>query len=226
VTATGAGLALLALCCLVLAMAQAAEWRIHGLAVLALVLALALWLSGEPASRTSMAAVGAWAADAERRLDLSALLLAEALLFGAQAIVAAQARGRAEAGRWWRWLGALPPPSLLLTLFFAQVAVMLSVDGVDFGLLSAGCAVLFPLAFAAGAWGLRRALPDVLMRAGLRLALHAIQAGAGIWLARPAALAAADPLPSAAGAQGLVLAAGVAAAVGLGWWLQRRSILE
>lgn len=225
-TATDAGLTLLATCCLVLAMAQAAEWRIRGLAGLAVVLALTLWLSGEAASRTSMAAVSAWAADAQRRLDLSALLLAEALLFGAQAIVIAQTRTRAEASHWWRWLGGLPPPSLLLTLFFAQVAVMLSVDGIDFGLLSAGGAVLFPPAFVAGAWGLRRLLPDVLMRSGLRLALHAVQVGAGIWLARPAAVAATDPLPSAVGAQVLVLSALVAAAVGLGWLLQRRSILE
>lgn len=225
-SATSAGLALLAACCLVLAMAQAAEWRIWSVAGFAVALALALWLSGEVAGRTSMAAVSAWAADPERRLDLSALLLAEALLFGAQATVIAQARTRAEVGYWWRWLGALPPPSLLLTLFFAQVAMMLSVDGVDLGLLSAACAVVFPLAFVAGAWGLRQALPDVLMRSGLRLALHAVQIGAGIWLARPAALAAADPLPSATGMQGLALAAGVATAVGLGWLLQRRSILE
>lgn len=84
--------------------------------------ALALWLSGEVAGRTSTAVVSTWAADPECRLDLSALLLAEALLFGAQAIVIAQARTCAEVGRWWRWLGALPPPSLLLTLFFARCA--------------------------------------------------------------------------------------------------------
>ncbi|KAF1043004.1 hypothetical protein [Xylophilus sp.] len=225
-SATSAGLALLASCWLVLSMAQAAEWRMGGWAGFAAVLALALWLSGDAASRTSIAAVSAWAADAERRLDLSALLLAEALLFGAQAIMTAQAQTLAEASRWWRWLGALPSPSLLLTLFFAQVVVMLSVDGVDFRLLSAGCAVLFPLAFVAGSWGLRRALPDVLMRSGLRLALHAVQVGAGIWLARPAALAAADPLPSAIGVQGLALAAEIATVMGLGWLLQRRSILE
>ncbi|MBS7781416.1 hypothetical protein, partial [Acidovorax sp. CCYZU-2555] len=116
---------------------------------------------------------------------------------------------------WW------VPPSALLTLFFAQVAVMLSVDGWDYATLAwlsaAGLAALLA-AFVALA---RLVLPERGLRCALRVGLHGAQAAAGLWLARPAFAAAIDPVPLW-GERLALLAASVAALVACGWLLQRR----
>ncbi|MFT3801766.1 MAG: hypothetical protein QM766_11150 [Burkholderiaceae bacterium] len=207
---------LLAACSLVIAALQAADWRapLRWAMVAAGVLALAA--SGELASRTSPADLLRWAASPQRRQDLAALLLAEALLFGSHA--ARLARGRAT-GLWHALDG--PPPSALLALFFAQVAVMLRVDGWDYGTLSWLCAVGFALILAAASGLLRRALPDTTMRAVVRLGLHGTQAAAALWLARPVLQPRADPMPLW-GDRLAILGAAVAALVVLGWLLQRR----
>lgn len=220
-SATGAFLAALLLCCVVLGMAQAAELRRLPLALLAAGLAMMLVLTGELASRTSLAQVAAWASDSQRRLDLSALLLAEALFYMTQALLMAQG----DASVRWRWLNCLPAPSLLLSAFLAQVLWMLSIDGVSYSVLSWICALLVALFFMGGALLLRWALPQRLMRTGLRLWLHTAQVAAALWLARPLVLGTADPLP-AAGHSLLILAAFVAGLAAVGWALQRLSILE
>jgi hypothetical protein len=184
---------------------------------MALALAAALAASGELASRTSTAELLRWAASPQRRQDLAALLLAEALLFGSQAV--RQAQGPVT--RAWRWLGWLPPPSALLSLFFAQVAVMLLVDGWDYETLSWLCALGFAALLAAATALLRWALPDGATRAVLRVGLHGAQAAAGLWLARPAFQTAVDPVPLW-GERLAVTAAVVAALAALGWWWQRR----
>ncbi|MFT4102626.1 MAG: hypothetical protein QM674_16650 [Burkholderiaceae bacterium] len=207
---------LLATCSLVIAALQAADWRAPLRWTMLAAGVLALAASGELASRTSPADLLRWAASPQRRQDLAALLLAEALLFGSHA--ARLARGRASG--LWRALDG-PPPSALLALFFAQVAVMLRVDGWDYGTLSWLCAVGFALILAAASGLLRRALPDEIARGTLRVGLHAVQAMAGLWLARPAFQAPVDPVPLW-GERLAVLAATVAALVALGWLLQRR----
>jgi hypothetical protein len=218
---TGALLAVLAVCCMLAAMVQLAELKRVALVGMACGLALGLLLAGELASRTSMAEVSAWASHPQRRLDLSAVLLGEALLFGSQAIAIAQG----ATGFWWRLLGAVPAPSLLLTLFFAQVAVMLSIDGVNYDVLSWCCAIGLPLLFGLGVWLLRGVLPDIVMRSGLRLVLYGMQAGAGLWLARPPAPAVPDPL-APLGRPGWIAVAVVVGLIFVGWALQRRPMGE
>ena len=216
-SADGSILLLLAACCIALAALQAGDWPrpLQGAMALALVAALAA--SGELASRTSTADVLRWAASPQRRQDLAALLLAEALLFGSQAV--RQAQGQTT--RAWRWLGWLPPPSALLSLFFAQVAVMLLVDGWDYATLSWLCAGGFAALLATATAWLRWALPDETARCALRVGLHAAQALAGLWLARPALQAAVGPVPLWGGRLAIV-AAVVAVVAALGWLLQRR----
>ncbi|MFT3812721.1 MAG: hypothetical protein QM740_05025 [Acidovorax sp.] len=216
-SADGSILLLLAACCIVLAALQASAWPRPLQLAMALALAAALAASGELASRTSTAEILRWAASPQRRQDLAALLLAEALLFGSHAVRAAQG----QATRWWRGLGWLPLPSALLSLFFAQVAVMLLVDGWDYGTLAWLCALGFALLLAAATALLRWALPDATTRCTLRVGLHGAQAVAGLWLARPAFQAAIDPVPLWGGR--LAAVAAVAAALALvGWLLQRR----
>jgi len=171
-------LLILALACVVLAMAQMAGLGRFRLAVIGAGLAAFLLATGTSASQTSLAALGQWLADPQRRLDLAALLLVEALLYSQQALMMAQGRGQ-------RWFTAIPPPSLLIVLFLGMVWTMLNIDGIDFTVLTWACALVFPAALLAGAWLLRRLLPEPLMRTGLRLCLHAAQLGAGLWLARP-----------------------------------------
>ena len=212
----GIGL-LLAACCLAIAALQAVEWPRPLQAALAVALVAALVASGELASRTSAAELLRWAASPQRRQDLAALLLAEALLFGSQAVRMAQG----PLTRAWRWLGRLPPPSALLALFFAQVAVMLGVDGWDYGTLSWLCALGFTAVLAVATALLHWALPDAVARCALRVGLHGAQAAAGLWLARPAFQAAIDPVPLW-GPRLATVAAVVAVLAALGWLLQRR----
>ncbi|WP_454692168.1 hypothetical protein [Achromobacter aloeverae] len=209
-------LLVLGLACVVLAMAQMADLGPARLGVLALALAAMLVLTGASASRTSVAELGQWLALPQRRLDLAALLLVEALVFGSQAVTAAQGRAALR----WRLLGAVPPPSLLIALFLAQVWAMLAIDGIDFDVLAWICAVVFAALFAGGAVLLRAALPDPLMRTGLRLLLHAVQVAAGLWLARPAQPAQPQPTPAMWDRLAL-LAALVLALAALGWLAQR-----
>ncbi|MFT3721780.1 hypothetical protein [Pseudorhodoferax sp.] len=213
----GSVLLALAACCLALAALQAAAWPRPLQWAMALAVVAALAASGELASRTSTAEILRWAASPQRRQDLAALLLAEALLFGSQAV--RQAQGQATRG--WRWLGWLPPPSALLALFFAQVAVMLWVDGWDYATLAWLCALGFAALLAAATALLRQALPDGATRCALRVGLHGAQAVAGLWLARPPLRAAIDPVPLWGGRLAIV-AAVAAALAALGWLAQRR----
>jgi len=174
-------LLIVALACIVLAMAQLAGLARWQLGAIALTLAVCLVAAGDAASHTSLAALGQWLAVPQRRLDLAALLLIEALLYSQQALAAAQGRSNHLT----RLLAAIPPPSLLIVLFLALVWAMLEIDGIDYEALTAAVAVLFPAALIAGAVLLHRLLPDILMRTGLRLVLHGAQLGAGLWLARP-----------------------------------------
>lgn len=210
-------LLLLAACCIILGVLQASGWPrpLQGAATLALVAALAA--SGELASRTSTTDILRWAASPQRRQDLAALLLAEALLFGSLAVRLAQG----QATRWWRWLGWLPPPSALLSLFFAEVAVMLAIDGWDYDTLSWLCAPGFTLGLAAATALLHWALPDATARGALRVGLHGAQAAAGLWLARPAFQTAVDPVPLW-GDRLAIVAAVVTVLATLGWLRQRR----
>lgn len=210
----GSILLLLAACCMVLAALQASEWPRPLQVVMVLALAGALAASGELASRTSTAEILRWVASPQRRQDLAALLLAEALLFSSQAVRAAQG----QATRWWRWL---PPPSALLSLFFAQVAVMLLVDGWDYGTLAWLSSLVFALLLAAATALLRWALPDAATRGALRVGLHGAQAVAGLWLARPTFQIAIDPVPLWDDRLA-ILTAVVTALAALGWLLQRR----
>ncbi|MBY4897124.1 hypothetical protein [Cupriavidus sp. AU9028] len=216
-SASATVLMLLAACCLALALVQAAEWRRPLLLALSVAIGGALAASGELASQTSMASLLHWASEPARRLDLAALLLAEALLFGAHAVRTAQG----EAGLAWRLLGLLPPPSLLLSLFLALVGLMLTVDGIDFAVLSWLFALASAAGFAVGAWWLRWALPDAALRGALRVGLHGVQAAAGLWLARPPFPPAVDPVPWF-GDRLAVTGAAIALLAVVGWVRQRR----
>lgn len=211
----------LTMSCTVLAFAQFAELRLKALGLVASLLAGGLVFAGDLASHTSIAELGAYVSDPQRRRDLSAILLLEALLFGSQAI--AMAPGSPSQG--WRSLGYLPAPSLLMTLFLGQVAVMLAVDGADYRVLAWCGAAVFASLIAAGALSLRWLLPEPAMRSGLRIMLHVVQAGAGLWLARPP-----HELAQSAGPQmldRLLIVIGLTlVVVALGWLLQRCSILD
>lgn len=209
----GSVLLLLLVCCIAIAAFQAAEWPRSVQLAMALALAAALTASGEIASRTSAAEIVRWAASPQRRQDLAALLLIEALLFGSQAVRLMQTQEKQITG----WL---PPPSGLLSLFFAQVAVMLFVDGWDFGTLSWLCGLGFAGMLVAAGVLLRWALPDPATRCELRVALHGAQALAGLWLARPVFQATIDPVPLWGERLAMVVAI-VAVLAGLGWILQR-----
>lgn len=204
----------------VLAMAQTASQGAAQRAAIALALGIALVLAGETASHTSVAELSQWLSTPQRRLDLAALLLIEALVFGSQAMATTQERESTH----WRLLGVIPPPSLVIALFLAQVWTMLAVDGVDFEILAWGCAAVLAGLFAAGAALLRALLPDPLMRAGLRLWLHGAQVAAGLWLARPVQNATPSPTPAMWDRLGLV-AVMVIILMALGWLWQRRSTL-
>jgi len=212
-------LLVLGLSCIVLAMAQMASLGAARLCLVALVLAIALISVGEAASRTSVADLSQWLSAPQRRMDLAALLLIEALIFGNQAIAAVQRRQTLR----WKLLGGIPPPSLLIALFLAQVWTMLAIDGIDFEMLAWGCAVMCAVMFSIGASLLRGLLPDPLMRTGLRLWLHGVQVAAGLWLARPDRDAAASPTPAMWDRLGLV-AVIVIIFMALGWFWQRRSL--
>lgn len=209
---------MLAAVCLALAAAQMSALRPRGLMVLAVAIGVGVLATGEAAGRTSLAEVASWVSDPQRRLDLSALLLLESLVFGGQALAVAQDGTRLR----WRLVGACPPPSLLAILFFGQVAAMLATDGVDYGLVSWVCAVAFAALFVLSARLLRWLLPDPLMRSGLRVVLHITQAAIGLWLARPAQALPADPTPALWGRLG-ILAAAAFVFMALGWLWQRRS---
>ncbi|MBV8036122.1 hypothetical protein [Roseateles sp.] len=207
---------LLGLCCAAVAAVQAGDWHRRWLISVAAMLAAGLIIESDMASRTSLADAMRWASSPQRRQDLAALLLAEALLFGGLAVRQAQA----DMGLAWRALGALPPPSLLLTLFLVQVLVMLSIDGIDYAVLSwpfgGACALLF----TAAALGVRKVLPSTALRASLRVALHGVQAAAGLWLARPAFAAGVDPTPP--WGERLAVVAAIAAALAAAGWLRWR----
>lgn len=203
--------------CLVLAATQMAELRPLALMWMVLAIAGGVLLTGQAASHTSLAEVTRWLSDPQRRLDLSALLLLEALLFGSHAVMIAQDR----TGVLWRIVGGLPPPSLLILLFFGQVAVMLAVDGMDYGRVSWLCAIAFGVSFAVCAGLLRWLLPDRLMRSGLRMVLHMIQAAVGLWLARPAQEMPVDDTTVMWERLGLLVAV-VLGLLALGWLWQRR----
>ena len=211
----------LVMACVVLAMTQFAELPGAAVAAIAVVLAIALALTGDLASQTSLAELNRYLSDPARRLDLSALLLLEALLFGSQA--AAVAQGNPSAA--WRRLGYLPPPSLVIALFMGQVLVMLAIDGADYGLVAWTCAAVFGAGLAAATFTMRWLLPSPTPRAGLRTLLYAVQAVAGLWLARPEQVfveTAGPPMFDR-----LIIVVGITAVVvTLGWVAQRLSILE
>lgn len=213
----GSMLLVLAACCIVLAALQAADWPRALRWTMALALLAALAASGELASRTSTAEILRWAASPQRRQDLAALLLVEALLLSSQAVHLAQGQDT----RWWRWLGWLPPPSALLSLYFAQVAVMLLVDGWDYGTLAWFSALGFVAFLTVATALLRWALPACTTRCVLRVGLHGTQSMAGLWLARPAFQTAIDPIPLW-GTRLAMVAVVVIVVAGLGWLLQRR----
>lgn len=210
-------LMLLMACCITLAALQAVEWPRPLQAAMTLAVVAALVASGEAASRTSTAELLHWAALPQRRQDLAALLLAESLLFGSVAV--RQAQGALTGVL--RWLGWLPLPTALLALFAAQVSVMLWVDGWDYATLSWWCAVGFAALLVAAAALLRRALPHLDTRCALRVGLHAAQAVAGLWLARPALHPVSDPVPFW-GERLATVAAVVLVLACAGWALQRR----
>jgi hypothetical protein len=210
----------LGMACVALAMAQMASLSPSRIAAVALALAIALALAGEAASRVSMAELDHWLSVPQRRLDLAALLLVEALVFGNQAIATAQDRTTLR----WRVLGLVPPPSMLIALFLAQVWAMLVVDGVDFGTLAWESALVLAGLFALGAWALRVLLPNPVMRTGLRLWLHAAQVGAGLWLARPLAAPGSSPT-SAMWDRLAIVALIVISLMALGWLWQRRTFI-
>jgi len=210
-------LLVLALACIVLAMAQLAALARWQRGTIALTLAACLLAAGDAASHTSLAALGQWLALPQRRLDLAALLLIEALLYSQQAITAAQER----TSRDWRWLTVVPPPSLLIVLFLALVWAMLEIDGMDFNLLTWVCALVFPALLLAGATWLHHLLPEALMRTGLRLCLHAAQLVAALWLARPVQQAVQFPAPAMWERLGIIVMM-AAALMLLGWCWQRR----
>jgi len=213
-------LLILALACIVLAMAQMAGLGALRSGVIGAGLALFLLANGTSASQTSLAALGQWLALPQRRLDLAALLLIEALLYSQQAIASTQP----HLNRAWRILAAIPPPSLLIVLFLALVWTMLDIDGIDFSVLTWACALAFPLLLLAGALCLQRLLPDALMRTGLRLCLHATQLVAGIWLARPVQQAAQFQTTVMWERLGIIMIM-VAVLLLLGWWWQRGFII-
>lgn len=209
---------MLAAVCLTLAAAQMSALRPRGLLVLAIALGVGVLATGEVAGGTSLAEVASWVSDPQRRLDLSALLLLEALVFGSHALAEAQG----GAGLKWRLVGACPPPSLLAILLFGQVAAMLGTDGLDYGLVSWVCAVAFAGLFVLGVCLLRGLLPDPPMRSGLRVMLHIAQAAIGLWLARPAQAFPADSAPAMWGRLGVVVSF-VFIFMALGWLWQRRT---
>jgi len=208
-------------CCAVLAVAQFAELGRSAAIIVVLVISGGLILAGDFASRTSLAELNLYVSDPRRRLDLSAVLLLEALLLGNQAIAVAQGQGNI----WPRLLGYVPPPSLMITLFLGEVAVMLVVDGADYGVLSLAYAAVCGVLTVTAVLLLRVLLPDPVMRSGLRIMLHAVQAGAGLWLSRPA-----HELVGMAGPPMLdrlaVVIGSTLIIIALGWTLQRCSILE
>jgi len=210
-------LLVLAMACIVLAMAQMAGLGAVRTGLMTLLPALALLGLGHIASHTSLAALGQWLALPQRRLDLAAVLLIEALLYSHQAIASSQG----QTSRVWRLLALVPPPSLLIVLFLAEVWTMLEIDGIDFSVLTWACALLFPLALLAGATLLHRLLPDPLMRTGLRLCLHAAQLAAGLWLTRPVQQAVQFQTPAMWDRLALLLMLALILML-LGWCWQRR----
>jgi len=207
----------LALACIVLAMAQMAGLGALRMCLIAGVLGLLLIGLGTSASQTSLAALGQWLALPLRRLDLAALLMLEALLYSQQAIAGTQH----PVNRYWPMLAMIPPPSLLIVLFLALVWTMLEIDGIDFTALTWACALVFPLLLLGGALCLQRLLPDALMRTGLRLCLHAAQLVSGLWLARPVQQAVQFPAPAMWERLGIIVMM-AAALMLLGWCWQRR----
>ncbi|MPM59766.1 hypothetical protein SDC9_106612 [bioreactor metagenome] len=98
---------------------------------------------------------------------------------------------------------------------------MLLVDGWDYETLAWLCGVGFAVGMCAVTALMGWALPERSLRCTLRVGLHAAQAIAALWLARPAIQAAVDPMPLW-GERLAVVAMAVAALAGLGWVLQRR----
>lgn len=210
-------LLLLAVCCWVLLALQASLWPRWLQLAAPLALVALLLATGDLASHTSMASILQWAANPQRRQDLAALMLAETLLYGCQAICGAQG----QSNWWWRLLSWLPLPSAMLMLFFAQVGVMLLVDGWDYQQLGWLCALSFVLVLAAISALLHWALPEMSVRHVLRVGLHGVQALAALWLARPALPPSVDPVPLW-GERLAATACVVLALAAVGWWWQRR----
>ena len=210
-------LLLLAVCCWVLLALQASLWPRWLQLAAPLGLVALLLATGDLASHTSLTSILQWAANPQRRQDLAALMLGEALLYGCQAIRGAQG----QSNWWWRTLSGLPLPSALLMLFFAQVGVMLLVDGWDYQSLSGLCALAFVLLLATARALLHWALANVALRHVLRVGLHGLQALAALWLARPALAPSVDPVPLW-GERLAATACVVLALAVIGWWWQRR----
>lgn len=212
-------LLLLAVCCTLLCVLQAAEWRGWLRVTLAIGVCVALIALGDLASHTSTATLLDWLRSPSRRQDLAALLLIEAALFGAHAMRVAQATDT----RAWRLLGCMPPPSFLLVAFFGQVVLLLNVDGWDYASLSLAYGICTAVIWLAAVIAARWLLPDSTLRALVRIALHVAEVVMGLWLARPVFAVAIEPTP-VHGARLAMLAAASAALALIGWlWQSRRS---
>ncbi len=187
--------------------------------ILLTVLCFTLWiiLSSETAAHTSFAQVVKWASEPERRQDIAALMIVESLLLGSQAVAAASDRSPTA----WQWAGKIPPPSLFAALYFLQLWLMLSIDGIDYASLSWGFAAVFiglfvPAVFVAG-----KLLTSCVSRSCVRLCLYVTQAGIAIWLTRPSQLPMADKVSLKTGPL-LVVATLTGLFMALGWVWQRR----
>ncbi len=187
--------------------------------ILLTVLCFALWiiLSSEMAAYTSLAQVVAWASNPERRQDIAALMILESLLLGSQAVAAASDRCPTA----WQWAGKIPPPSLFATLYFMQLWLMLSIDGIDYASVSWVFASVFIGLFIPAVFVVRKLLTSSVSRSCIRLGLYATQAGIAIWLTRPSHLPMADKVSLKTGPL-LVVATLAVLFMALGWIWQRR----
>ncbi len=202
---------------IVLAVAQLSELSRRSIVVTSLLLGACIVMSSDLASHTSLALAGRWVNDPQRRQDIAVLLLLESLLLGMQAIVI----NRAHCGRAWRWAGSVPPPSLLISLYFLQVWGMLRIDGVDYNALSWGFAIVVAGLFMLAVTSVRVLLPERLSRSCFRLSLYVMQVVAAIWLARPVRAPVQDEVPIMLQPL-LVVVAITVLLMALGWIWQRR----
>lgn len=236
----------LALCVSLPAWLQLAEhasgksWR--GLWLLAALIAGLLVLCAATASGIGAGDLQRWLQDPQRRQDLAALFLLEALQYGRQALHAAEAPERRAPYQptdsratpphrfagfrpwqrnlpWQTWLGWLPPPSFLLAQFLLLVFVMLHIDGIDYHWLAIGVALLTALSTLGLAGLLRLCLPHAHQRRGMRLLCHALLCIAALWLSSPSLTPTASDTPATPLIHVLIpfLIAAVLALAGAAW---------